>query len=365
MNDQETQAGIAIEQAIFVRQQTAAPVLHARSAGFADAWSVEAERLIVNFGIRPADLACPAALFARPFAERWVAVVQVADQPPAATTGPAETACSLAFRFLILERHDYETFLGDPFYLARLFPMPEAGVRALDTLHVPRRLLPPRTLAQVRRVLQRVKASALRDDENPEDPNFERTVENSESPALLGGVQALVDGGKLVFERPAPDPELVEGLWTLLPHSTRARLWPATFAFSNALGFDVVVVSRAFAADFEGYTSEEQAADYPAGHYEIALQVAAETGDERQLDGLLNRRSTHDTMRLGLVLLVAMILLVLSPRLLDWLVPSPAARVNQPHYKAAAAAGMIGVRDPWTALGLKLYGDILWGRRQE
>ena len=28
--------------------------------------------------------------------------------------------------------------------------------------------------------------------------------------------------------------------------------------------------------------------------------------------------------------------------------------------KAAAAAGMIASHDPWTALGIKLYGDRLW-----
>ena len=62
-------------------------------------------------------------------------------------------------------------------------------------------------------------------------------------PALLGGVQILVDGGKLVFLRPAPDPGLIRGLWTLLPGPMRTALWPATFAFGNALGFDTKRIS--------------------------------------------------------------------------------------------------------------------------
>jgi hypothetical protein len=185
-------------------------------------------------------------------------------------------------------------------------------------------------------------------------------VENSESPALLGGVQVLVDGGKLVFERAAPDQPLIEGLWTLLPYAARARLWPATFAFSNALGFDALVVPRVYAANFEGYTNEEQAADYPAGTYEMALQVAAETGDQRELDRLLSRRTSQDTMKLGLVLLGAIVALMLAPPLIEWIIPRPSPGAGVTAQKAAAAVGMVGVRDPWTALGIKLVGDSLW-----
>ena len=36
---------------------------------------------------------------------------------------------------------------------------------------------------------------------------------------------------------------------------------------------------RLHVADFEGYTSEEQAAEYPAGQYELALQVAGKLAD--------------------------------------------------------------------------------------
>jgi hypothetical protein len=272
--------------------------------------------------------------------------VQVADR---------DNGRGLAFHVLVCPRPDYERFLGDPFALARRFSL--AATDALQTLRLPRVPPPPRTLPDVQTVLRRVKAAALLEDEDPEHPDFQRTIANSESPALLGGVQVLVEGGKLVFERSQPDPELVEGLWTLLPQSTRARLWPASFAFGNALGFDVLVVPRAHAADYEGYTSEEQAAEYPAGHYELAMQMAAESGNQRELDALLNRRSTHETMKLGWALLAVVAILALAPRFLDVVEP-PAAQ--NPKYKAAAATGMIATGDPWTALGLKLYGDSIW-----
>ncbi len=137
-----------------------------------------------------------------------------------------------------------------------------------------------------------------------------------------------------------------------------ARLWPASFAFGNALGFDVVVVPRAHAIDFEGYTTEEQAAEYPAGHYETALQVAVETGNQSDLDRLLNRRSGPETFKLGWSILVVVIVLALAPALLRFWQPTPA--VLDPKYKAAAAAGMVASGDPWTALGIKVFGDRIW-----
>jgi hypothetical protein len=341
---------IVIEQGRFLRDDNGPPRLLRRSPGFQDDWLPLLERLLVGFGVRVQGIACPAALFAQPLGVMHVAVVQVSDH------GDRH---GLAFHVLVCRRPDYEQFLGDPFLLARRFPAEEHdGV--LPTLTMPRRPLPPRTLAQVQSVLRRVKAGALKENEDPEHPDFERTADNSESPALLGGVQVLVEGGKLVFERPGPDRELIEGLWTLLPQSTRARLWPASFAFGNALGFDVLVVPRLYAIDFEGYTSEEQAAEYPAGHYEMALQVAAESSNQRDLDALLNRRSGGETLKLGWTLLAVVGLLALAPRLLDLVEPTRA--VLDPKYKAAAAVGMVSTGDPWTALGLKLYGDSVWVR---
>ncbi len=209
-------------------------------------------------------------------------------------------------------------------------------------------------------ILRRVKADALNEGEDPDHPDFERTATNSESPALLGGVQVLVDGGKLVFERPRPDPELVEALWTLLPQATRIRLWPATFAFANTLGFDVLVVPRVHVADFEGYTSEEQAANYPPGNYETALQIAAESGHQRDLDALLNRRTGSETFRLGWSLLGMVLFLALLPHLLDFWQPAPPPPVPTAKYEAAAAVGMVATGDPWTALALRIYGRMMW-----
>src|SRR5207237_215461 len=126
-------------------------------------------------------------------------------------------------------------------------------------------------------------------------------LRTGDSVTLLGAAQALVDGGPVVFERPAPDPDLVRRLWLLLPASTRAELWPAEFAPANALGFDLLVTPKA-GDDCAGYLSEQQAGDYPEGRYELNLQIAAEAGDQAALDALFARRSGPHTIPLARVL---------------------------------------------------------------
>ena len=73
---------------------------------------------------------------------------------------------------------------------APLAPGETARARLLQMeLTLPEAAFSPRTLGQVQSVLRRIKAAALREGEDPEAPDFERTMENSESPALLGGAK--------------------------------------------------------------------------------------------------------------------------------------------------------------------------------
>lgn len=339
-------ASIPIQQALFHRADDQPAILQARSAGFADAWLPEAERLIVGFGARPVGIACPLAVFAQPLTPTRVAVVRVTDHGDAG---------ALVAHMLVLDRSAYERYVGDPFSLAKKLPADWTAQGELPVLELPAEPLPQRSLAEVQKVLRRVKASALRENEDPESPDFERTPENSESPALLGGVQVLVDGGKLVFARSRGDLPLVEGLWTLLPYSTRCKIWPASFAFGNELGFDVIVVPRLNEADFEGYTTEEQAALSPAGSYELALQTAAESGDERDLETVFRRRNSNEILRLALYLMIGMSLLVIASR---W-VPL-GSDVSEQQHKAAAAAGIVAIGDPWTAAAMVGYGHEIW-----
>jgi len=340
-----------IEQAIFRREHEQPPRVVGRSAGFDRAWLVDAERLILGFGERTGGVACPSALFAYPLNDDHVAVVQVADREAGPDGWPV-----LGFRFLVIAQGHWQDYLGDPFLVSARLPADWQASGELATLTWPQEPLPRRMLADVQAVLMRVKAHALREDQDPE-AQIERTVENSESPALLGGAQVLVDGGELVFIRPGPDNALVHGLWTLLPNSLRPEIFPASFAFSNILGFDVVVAPRLGDEDWEGYTTEDQAADYPAGSYELALQVAAETNDQAELDRVFARRTSKETLRLAVHILVFVTIVVIAGRLF---MPSPPVLFT-PQRQVAVSAGIVGAAagDPWSSLTLYQAGKRL------
>jgi hypothetical protein len=289
---------ITIEQALYGKGEGNIPRILARSPGFLDEWEPEAKRLCTGFGARPTGLACPGCLFAHPLNRGHVAVVQVADQGCAA----AGSSGDLGFHLLVLSQESYAFLGGDPFHLAELFPPPWQARGELPALSLP--AVPPvqRTVDQIQGQLAHFR---------------------NMQPTLLGSVQALVDGGRLVIERSEPDTELLRCLWMLLPTRTRSQLWPASFTFSNALAFDVLVVPRADSDEFAGYVSESQAADYPEGRYELALQVAAEAGDQAELDALFARRSQRDVWRMGLLLLGAVVFLTV---VMNWLSPPPAPR---------------------------------------
>ena len=342
---------IILEQALYLRPDREQPRLVARSAGFDGAWFPEAERLTLGFGARRGGILCPLTVFAKPISKKHVAVVHVVDENPTFPKG-------LRFHFLVVDKKTYEFSIRDPFMLAAKVEPTWDAVDMLPALTIPETTFAPRTVAQVQEVLKRIKAAALREGEDPEAPDFERTAENSESPALLGGAQILVDGGRLAFERSEGDLRMVAGLWLLLPEATRVRLWPTSFAFSQDLEFDVLVVPQLDEMELEGYTAEEQAADYPAGAYELALQRAAEAGDQKELDAVFSKRDGWQTLRLALMIIVLVSSLVLVSR---WLEPDP---ISERQQKVAAAVGIVAVGEPWTALGMVIHGKTLWNKEE-
>jgi hypothetical protein len=231
----------------------------------------EAERIAVPFGPRPPGVACPLAHFACPFGRNHAAVVQVADRP-----GSGDP---LAFRFLILARDIYR-HLGDPFAIADRYPPDWNATGQLPVLEWPPEPLPKRTVEQVQDVLK-----------------------TGDSVLLLGAAQVLVDGGRVLLQRAAPDEAFFRGLWQLLPDRNRAGLWPASFAFSDELKFDAVAMP-AVTPDPRGVVhTEEGLRDYPQSRYELHLQIAVEAGNQRELDRLFARRTSDDTIRLGLYLI--------------------------------------------------------------
>ncbi len=341
---------IPFEQALFHRPDRLDPRLVAQSPGFQAVWQADAIALVTGFGGRPVGVVCPFAVFAKPIGKKHVAVVRVIDEKPEVLASGL-TLRGLLFHFLIVDRDLYEAWICDPFMLAEKIAPSWSVTDPLSTITLSTDTFQARTLAQVQAVLKRVKASGLREGEDPEAPDFERTADNSESPALLGGAQILVDGGRLVFERPAGDLRLVSGLWLLLPEMTRYRRWPCSFAFSSDLDFDVLVVPKLDEVILESYTTEEQAADYPDGAYELALQRATENGDQNDLDEVFRRRDGNQTLRIGIILFVVMSLLVFASR---WLTPTP---LPPPSLKVLTAATIVSICDPVPAATMVLYWD--------
>src|SRR6185437_14502741 len=204
-----------IEQAIYGCQDTGGYRFLARSAGFRDDWLAEAERLCTGFGERPAGVACPECVFARPFGRHHVAIVQAADQGHDDAGRPG----ALGFYLLILPRSLYVDLGGDPFFIAEQFPVPWGARGELPALTWTAGQPPARDVMTLQKILN-VPHSAT----------------------LLGSVQVLLDGGRLVFERSGPDAAILRSLWALLPTSERVKRWPASFAFHNGHRFDAVVV---------------------------------------------------------------------------------------------------------------------------
>lgn len=256
--------------------------LVAQSPGFPIDWEPEAERLCRAYGVPQAGIAIDDALFAQPFGKAHVAVVRVRGD-----------VASLRFRFLILSRELYTQFIADPFLVADRFA-PHDALRDLPTLEWPDEPPPPRTVEKLQQVLQ-----------------------TGGSPTLLGAVQALIDGGRLVFDRPAPANQLLRDLWQLLPYSSQAELWPATFVFSGDLSFHVLATPKAADLKLDRFLTEEQALDYPHGRYELALQYAIEHGDQREIDRLFRRRSGRQTLRLAIFILIGAIVLAVVMGLLQ------------------------------------------------
>ncbi len=278
-----------IEQAIYGGQDTGGYRFLARSAGFRDDWLAEAERLCTGFGERPAGVACPGCVFARPFGRRHVAIVQAADQGSDDAGRPG----ALGFYLLILPRSLYVELGGDPFFIAEHYSPPWQARGELPSLTWSAGAPPARTVE----ILQ-------------------KTLNVPHSATLLGGAQILLDGGRIVFERSAPDAAILRSLWALLPAHERAELWPASFTFGNLHRFDAVVTPRATDAEYEHYITEEKTGDYPEGRYECNLQSAIETGDQQEIDALLNYNRSRMLRLIVLLLVIVMILSLAMARLL-------------------------------------------------
>jgi hypothetical protein len=246
----------------------------ARSDDFLEDWVPEAERIVSAYG-PPAGSVSPEALFTTRFGRKHLAIVSVSGS---------------SFRFLILSRPLWEA-IPDPFAIADRFPPTFNAKGPLPSLMWPEEPLPRRTVAELDAVFKA-----------------------GDGPFLLGACQTLVDSGRIIVRRDGPDPKVCRELWALLPDSIRRQTLVATFAHSLDLGFGLAVMPAIPDTGVTGYLTEDQARDYPESRYERELQTAVEHGDQRTLDRLLARRSSAETLRLAVWVLVCTALIALAMR---------------------------------------------------
>jgi hypothetical protein len=244
------------------------------SNDFDEAWRPEVERIIEAFGL-PRGTSAPECLFATPFGRRHVAVVNVSGR---------------RFRFLVLPRKLYNV-IPDPFAIADRFPPKWDG--PMSTLEWPLEPLPKRTVAQLDAIFK-----------------------HGDGPFLLGACQALVDSGRIALPRDLPETKLFRDTWNLIPDSIRRQSWPATYAYSTALGFSLLAMPSIPEGGMTGYLSDEQTRDYPESKYERELQTAVEAGDQGTVDKLLSRRSSVETLRLAMWMVLAATVVSITVRLL-------------------------------------------------
>lgn len=259
----------SIHQAIVIREANG-PRFSAKSAEVSFAWEEAALQATAKFGSRPHDVPCPLALMVIDFDKSHIAVVRVAD-----AMQHGDGFVPLRFHFLIFAKRTYE-LLGDPFALSDRFSPEWNATGELPTLEWPPEYLPGRKVEDVMAILKA-----------------------GDMPLLLGATQALLDGGSLLLIANAPQFELLRNVWQLLPDRSRAEFRMATFAFSGELGFQAWAMPKAPEAWPERTLTAEQARDYPEGRYELALQVAAEGGDQADLNRLFARRSSKDVLKLA------------------------------------------------------------------
>ncbi len=236
-------------------------------------WEEEARQLVTGFGWLPTVNDDVSALLSQPFGERHWAVTQVESRGEGV----------LGFRFLILSKADWLKGV-DPFALNEAYPPSWDSRGQVDSLEHELNFTPPS-----------VKQAAI-------------WLKEHDRATLLGGLQAILDGAHLWHESPTSLTAYAQTLWNLLPYRSRFDFSFATFAFQPMpeLKYQAIPKESLPVPLPTGVLSLQQTGDYPLGRYEQALQLAIEESNAGEFEVLLRRRTSRDTLKLAVGLILAM-----------------------------------------------------------
>ena len=267
-------AGLVLEQAVYRGPRPGQYKLLGLSPGFQEAFQSEPLRLCDGFGERPAGVACPGVCSRN----RWGRSTSRSYR--------SRTSRTASWGFTSWSsRVAYRGLGGDPFFspVGSRRPGTKQDRCPLDWSD---EAIPARAMEHVCRILQR-----------------------DDGPNLLGGSQGRWTAAGSCSSACSGD-GFAPRPWALLPTSTRSELWPASFAFGNALGFHTLVTPRAEGPEFEGYLTDEQAGDYPKAATSWPCSLPPRRATSRELERLFARRSRAETFRLGVMILAASVLLL-------------------------------------------------------
>jgi hypothetical protein len=247
-------------------------------------WEELARKIISDFSQAPTGFGEFYALMSLPFGLRHWAVVQV------------ESRCegTLGFRFLILSKSDWLKGV-DPFSMNGAYPPNWESRGHSESIQYELSFIPPN-----------VEQAAI-------------WLKEHDLATMLGGLQGVLDGAKLWHEATPTSTAYVRALWNLLPYRSRHDFNFSTLVFQPMHDLKYQALPKeSFPPTWPpGVLSLQQTGDYPLGRYEQALQLAIEERNASEFEMLLRRRTSRDTLRLAVGLLIAMMVGLIVVRLMN------------------------------------------------
>lgn len=140
----------------------------------------------------------------------------------------------------------------------------------------------------------------------PEIAYFQELLKTEDSALLLGGAQALVDGGKIQLGETPQDRFRAENLWNLIPIPVRMERTVVVGDKSGDWPSDLAAAQSLLSQD--SWTAQ-RLGDYPEGRFEFSLHSAIDLKDEEGVYRLLHRKSPRQVMMMATMLLVGMIII--------------------------------------------------------